>query len=214
MDSTLHSNQETSPPVLELPCRPGSGAVAAFEWMRIIVVGGALVLAGCDGDAKISTSGGGSGAVIQGSLTEGGGTNNGSGSGGGVVTAGSGVITGRNVVPSVMHSAGEPLEKVQVCVLGQCSTTDGLGQWGMAAPDSFAGGDALFTVNGHGIDSSLVVTLPIGASDIVVTLVHQPGAGVSASRVTADGEDTATGADDAEHDHGSHEHEHESEHAE
>ena len=121
--------------------------------------------------ALSACSGGGSsdsGMLIEGSLTEAGGASH-----------------SRIVQPK--HSAGQRIENVEICALGECSVTDGEGQWGFVAGEGFAGGAVLFTIEGHGIDTSTVVNIPAGANDIFLDLAHLPGGVVHAQHITVDG---------------------------
>lgn len=177
-----------------------SGALASVhcaDSLRRIAAAGLwsiLSFAGCGSDSSFTTgSGGGDGLVIQGVLTQGDEGAHGGSGGGTPPTQGSGSVTGRDVAQAVIHGAGQPIENVEVCTLGQCSMTDGLGQWGMPAPESFSGGEALFTVSGHGIDSRLVVHIPAGARDVALTFVNRGTHGVAATRMNADGVETALG---------------------
>ncbi len=102
--------------------------------------------------------------------------------------------------PRVAHSAGEVIENVEICALGQCSITDATGQWGFQLPETFLGGEALFTVVGHGINSETVVTIPVGHSNVIVELVNGEN-GVEVHHVGVDGEETAEHEHVEEHQH-------------
>ena len=100
------------------------------------------------------------------------------------------------------HSEGEPLEEVEICALGSCSTTDATGHWGFLAEGNFAGGDVLFTVNGHEISSSPVVSIPAGTQVANVEFIHTDGV-VSAHTLVFDGVEQVHSHDTEEegHDH-------------
>jgi hypothetical protein len=103
------------------------------------------------------------------------------------------------------HSAGQRIGDVKVCILGECSITDDMGQWGVNVSD-FTGGDISVVLEGHGISSSVVANLPSTAKDIEMDLDHANNV-VSIAKLMIDGEDH-TGHD---HDHNSHsdeQHEH------
>ena len=93
----------------------------------------------------------------------------------------------KQLYAQVAHGAGESLENIQICALGECSKTDAKGIWGFATEEAFAGGDVLFTVNGHGIDSAVVVNVPAGAKNVVIELENHGDEGVHAHSVVADG---------------------------
>lgn len=99
------------------------------------------------------------------------------------------------------HDAGEAIEEVQVCALGECSTTDGNGQWGFRveqAPTEFE-----LSVIGHGIDSKLTVIIPSTAKDVVIELENH-AEGIHAHSVVADGQgvDQEASHNDDGHSHG------------
>ncbi len=85
------------------------------------------------------------------------------------------------------HSAGAKIENVQICALGECSTTDGEGQWGFLIEENFAGGAIAFSIVGHGIDTTTTINIPAAAEDVVLDLVHANGV-VNADHITIDGE--------------------------
>lgn len=103
--------------------------------------------------------GGGSdgGRLVEGTLTE------------------AGQHAAQKIVPK--HSAGEPLEQVQVCALSECSVTDAKGQWGLLLPENTAG-DVVFRIEGHGINTTTTLTLPPGNSDLTFELLHVEGGAV------------------------------------
>lgn len=110
-----------------------------------------------------------SGMLIEGTLTEAGGAH--------------------HVQASILrHSVGQKIENVEICALGECSTTDGEGQWGFVAGNQFSGGDVLFSVNGHGIETTTVVNIPSGANEVFLDLQHVEGGHIEAHHITVDGE--------------------------
>lgn len=123
-----------------------------------------VLVAGCNG-------GGGStdGTIVQGVLTE----------------RGSGHASSEN--SSLKHSSGQRLEDVKVCVLSECSITDGAGQWGVNL-DNFTGGDVEILVDGHGINSSTNISLPPTAKEVEVDLAHNKNS-ISVEKLIIDGED-------------------------
>lgn len=132
------------------------------------------LLAACGGGGSSD-----SGILIEGTLTESGGA-------------------GHSNSVALKHSDGQRIENVQICALGECSTTDSEGQWGFVAGEGFAGGDVLFTLEGHGIASTSAVKIPGGASDVFIDFQHVEGGAVEAEHVTVDGE-TAHNEDEAHH---------------
>lgn len=134
--------------------------------MRLFLLSIVVLLAACGG-------GGGSsdGTVIQGTLIE----------------RGTGHTDFSN--QSLKHSAGEALEDVKVCILTECSITDGRGQWGLNI-NNFPGGDISVKVEGHGISTSASVSLPASAQEVEITLGHNNTTNVvSVEKLLIDGED-------------------------
>jgi hypothetical protein len=120
--------------------------------------------------AACGGSGGGEsseGTVIQGTLTQTG--------------------LGHSAMLSAKHAAGERIEDVKICVLSECSITDGQGQWGVNV-DNLPGGEVIVTVNGHGIDSQTSVFLPETAREVVIEL-GRDGNIITVSQLLIDGED-------------------------
>lgn len=119
------------------------------------------------------------------------GCNGGGGSSDGTIVQG--VLTERGVghasskVSSPKHSSGQRIEEVKICVRGECSITDGAGQWGVNL-DNFTGGDVEILVDGHGIDSSTTVSLPPAAKEVEIDLAHNKNA-ISVEKLMIDGED-------------------------
>jgi hypothetical protein len=132
-----------------------------------------IVCIACNG------GGGGSsdGTVIQGTLTQRG--------AGHSPTIHSPTIHSQTM--SSKHASGERIEDVTICVLGECSITDGEGQWGVNI-ENFPGGELAITINGHGIDSETSVSLPISARDVIVDL-GRDGNVISVDKLFIDGED-------------------------
>jgi len=133
-------------------------------FMRIRNLGIALSIMLC------AACGGGSsdGTVFQGTVTE-----RGSGH------SASAVI--------LKHSAGERIGDVKVCVLGECSITDGEGQWGVNI-QNFKGGDLAIVLDGHGISASVSTNIPASAREVEVDLDHNDQA-VTIAKLLIDGED-------------------------
>ncbi|MCC6954992.1 MAG: hypothetical protein IT290_12815 [Deltaproteobacteria bacterium] len=84
------------------------------------------------------------------------------------------------------HDAGEHIDEVSICALGECSTTDSEGQWGFVASPVFKGGLVEFSVNGHGIATTSVVDVPTDSREVSIAFVHSAGI-VTAESMTADG---------------------------
>ncbi len=101
----------------------------------------------------------------------------------GLLTQGASVT---HEVSRLKHGEAEPLEEVKICALGICSTTDGEGQFGFAAPSNFSGGDVLFSVDGHGILAETIVNLPEG-KDVFVHLETSHSSEVHLHHVIVDG---------------------------
>lgn len=97
------------------------------------------------------------------------------------------------------HGSGQKIEEVTICTLGECSTTDSEGQWGFVVTDQALGTDVLFTVNGHGIATQTVVSLPAYGEEIFISFDHVAGGVVEVSNMLINGEDP-------EHNHEEHSH--------
>lgn len=119
----------------------------------------------------------------------------------GTLIQGSAASHGRSINSSVAHTAGQTIESVRICALGQCSTTDANGAWGFAT--DFEGGAVNFTLDGHGILAETAVDIPADSQDVFIEFENQGGNHVLAHTVTIDGEE--------DHDH-SHESEESHEH--
>ena len=83
----------------------------------------------------------------------------------GILNQGESVAHSDNVL---RHAAGQNIENVEICALGECSTTDSNGAWAFEAPESFNGGEVEFTIKGHGIDTTQIVDVPDESSEIFV----------------------------------------------
>lgn len=106
----------------------------------------------------------------------------------GVLIQGDAVVHAeRDLLAQVAHGAGEFLENIEVCALGECSKTDANGRWGFATASRFAGGEVLFSIVGHGIDTSVVIDVPSGADNVVVEFENHGEEGVHAHSVLVDG---------------------------
>ncbi len=121
--------------------------------------------------------GGPDGTIIQGTLTQ-------SGYG----------HTDNGATMSAKHAPGERIEDVKICILDQCSITDGAGQWGLNL-ENFVGGEVAITIDGHGIDSQATVSLPASALDVYIDL-GRDGNVITIDKLLIDGEDHSG------HDHG------------
>jgi hypothetical protein len=102
---------------------------------------------------------------------------------------------------ALKHSAGQRIGDVKVCVLGACSITDDMGQWGVNV-GAFEGGDVAVIAEGHGINSSVSAHVPAGAKDVELELDHSKNK-LSIAKMLVDGEDHT---DHSGHDHSSHDH--------
>lgn len=129
---------------------------------RALLISTLALLPACGG----GSSGSDSSLVIEGTLTENGGA------------AGH----------SARHGVGQKIGKVEICGLGECSTTDDAGQWGFAVDAPFAGGPVVLTVIGHGIDSTFSMDVPSSARNVVLDLQHSAGGVIEAHHITIDGE--------------------------
>lgn len=116
-----------------------------------------------------NSGGGGGEVVLQGKLMQGG------------VAAHSDAK--QQMIPK--HGAGVPLDEVQVCALGVCSTTDSEGQWGFAVGKDGARGEVLFTFSGH-IKGTSVVSFPESFSEAEITFVNMGNGMVEAEETVFD----------------------------
>ncbi len=132
--------------------------------LSVFALSVAFLCAACGGGGSSSD-----GVVVQGTLTE------------------RGAGHSAALLAEAKHSSGQLIEDVKVCILGECSITDGAGQWGVNVGE-FAGGDVTVVVDGHGIDSSVTTNLPASARDVVIDLDHA-GNVVSIAKLLIDGED-------------------------
>jgi hypothetical protein len=144
-----------------------------------------IAIIACISCSILSSCGGGgssdSGLVVSGTLTEAGGA------------------THSNSL-ALRHSDNEGIEDVEICALGECSTTDSQGLWGFVAGEDFVGGDVLFETNGHGISAMTVINIPEGAKEVVLDLRHIEGGEIKAEHVTIDGETSHNEAEGHQHD--------------
>ncbi len=97
----------------------------------------------------------------------------------------------KQVYAQVAHGAGEFLENIEICAVGECSKTDANGRWGFASEATFAGGDIAFTIKGHGIDTTTIITVPSGADNVEIEFENHGTEGVHAHSVVVDGVETA-----------------------
>ena len=123
------------------------------------------LLLGCGGSSNNS-----SGILIEGQLTQG-------------ESAAHDVANGLEKI----HGAGENIESVEICALGECSTTDSAGNWGFIAPESFNGGDVSFSIAGHGIDASAVVSIPQNSQNVFIHFEHGEANEITLHHFTVDG---------------------------
>lgn len=89
---------------------------------------------------------------------------------------------------SLRHGAGENIEEVEICALGECSTTDSAGLWGFVAGEEFTGGPVVFSIKGHGIDAQKLVVIPEGASDVEIHFEHGADNEIALHHMSVDGE--------------------------
>jgi hypothetical protein len=148
--------------------------------MRSLTIGSLLLATVCLG------CGGGSGSdgvVFQGTLTE------------------RGTGHSKSVQVAAKHSSGQRIGEVKVCVLGACSITDDMGQWGVNVGE-FAGGDVALVLEGHGINASVSAHIPADTKEVEIDIDHA-GNKLSVAKLLVDGEDHTdhSGHDHSEHDH-------------
>ncbi len=136
--------------------------------MRSLVVsaltGMSVVLSACGGGGSTSD-----GVIFEGTLTQ----------------TGIGHSSAATVVSK--HAPGLRIENVKICILGECSITDSMGQWGVQVSE-FMGGKVAVTVNGHGIDSSVTADIPASAKDVTMAL-GRDGNTITVTGLLIDGED-------------------------
>ncbi len=89
--------------------------------------------------------------------------------------------------------AARELPNVEVCGLGNCSTTDDLGVWMFEVPkDLYTGGEALFTLNRNGIVAEVVVpNLFVDSSSVAIDFLYADDGSTGVIEVTQDGMVTA-----------------------
>jgi hypothetical protein len=133
--------------------------------MKIQVVVAALIVSMC---AACGGGGSSDGTVFQGTVTEQG--------------------TGHSAMAvGLKHSAGQRIDDVKVCVLGECSITDSEGQWGVNV-SNFMGGDVAIVLDGHGISATVSTNIPASAKEVYMDLDRE-GAEVTISKLLIDGDD-------------------------
>ena len=140
-------------------------------WSGVVL---ALLVCGCNGGGSDS-----GGVVFEGTLTE----------------RGEGHAAEALLVAK--HSAGQRIEGVKVCVVGECSVTDGMGQWGVHLSE-FPGGDVSVSADGHGISASVVANVPATAGTVTLDLDHS-GNSLTIAKMLIDGQDHT--GHTSEHDH-------------
>jgi len=140
------------------------------------------VCIGCGGGS------GSDGVVFQGTLTE------------------RGVGHSQSAQLASKHSSGERIGEVKVCVLGACSITDDMGQWGVNV-GAFTGGDVALVLEGHGINGSVSTHIPAEAKEVEIDLDHAKNT-ISIAKLLVDGKDHTdhSGHDHSDHDHSSDDH--------
>lgn len=137
---------------------------------------GIASLIGCGGSSDGSSNGG---IIFEGQLIEGVG------------------VADERAVAQYRHGKDEPIEDVEICALGECSITDGTGNFGFRASETFISGPALFTVKGHYTDASIVVDIPKGAQEVFVHLARINEGQVELHHLEVNGERVS----DHDHDH-------------
>lgn len=93
----------------------------------------------------------------------------------GILTEGGGTDHQARLNSGIKHGAGEFIEEVMICGLGKCSRTDGRGQWGFFVEEENFEHNVMFTVDGHGINTSTIVTFPNETKDAFVHFEHNNG---------------------------------------
>jgi hypothetical protein len=125
-----------------------------------------IFLSGCGGDGGSSDS---NSLSVQGTLTE---------------------RAGHKAAPSqsaLKHAAGKRIGGVKVCIREQCSITDDEGQFGLSL-DQFEGGAFTVSLDGHGINTSVVASASKGVREVSMDLGHANGV-VTIESLTFDGVD-------------------------
>ncbi len=108
----------------------------------------------CSIQACGGSSSGSGGVLIEGILTEGSGTDHNS---------------------RIKHGANESIEEVMVCALGKCSRTDGKGQWGFYIEEENFEHTVLFSVDGHGINTTVTLSFPHDTNEAFIHFEHNHG---------------------------------------
>jgi len=100
------------------------------------------------------------------------------------------VVQGDKVASShrVKHASGAPLEKLNVCAIERCSTTDSNGLFGFSIPRNFSGESIQVSVRGHGIDATFVINYPKGVEVLNLGLESDSSKDVHIEEIFADGE--------------------------
>jgi len=77
------------------------------------------------------------------------------------------LVQGEEATNRLAHELGGGLPGVEICTLGQCTLTESNGSWRIR---SGAGRDQeiLFTVKGHGADTSFILDIPIRARTVEI----------------------------------------------
>jgi|GEM_PF-1172872 len=128
-----------------------------------------LMLASCGGGSGGDSSNGSDTVLLNGTLVEAGGAGHGS------------------AASIFRHSLGASIERVRICAIGRCSITDDSGQWGFFIEQNLSGQPVEFSVDGHGIETTVVVTLPAAMSEILIELSHYEANKVRGSIMAVDG---------------------------
>jgi len=111
---------------------------------------------------------------------------------------------------SMRHAVGERIERVQICVLGQCQITSDDGEWGFFVPE-MSGQEVEFSFDGHGINTETSITLPSAEHEVYIEFLHTAGI-VEAGVILIDGMDMHTDHSEADdHHHAEHDHDHHTE---
>ncbi len=96
------------------------------------------------------------------------------------------------------HSEGEHIGEVEICALGECSTTNTEGEWGFATSEDLNGNEVSFKFTGHGIDTTTIVKIPDAEENVLIKFVHSANV-VTIAEMLVDGQE----------DHSNHDHAHE-----
>jgi len=133
-----------------------------------------------------------SGVLLHGSLTEAGGFHH------------------QSSTINMRHAVGERLERVQICVMGQCQITSDDGEWGFFIGE-MNGQEVEFSFDGHGINTKTTIALPSAEHEVYIEFLHTAGL-VEAGVIIIDGMDMHSDHSEADdHDHAGHHHGHHTE---